>query len=187
MVMSAGPFTMEPGDTQTVVVGIVVGHGADRFESIELMKANDRILQASFNNGFQWPWKPEFDARAGHDADPGRRLPETSEATPSEGGGLIIGSASQDRGWNVSVGPNPGRGMVTVRCHVPSPGHAEVQVFDTSGRVVHRAAIEGDPSGVSEWTWHGMTEYGTEMPPGIYFIRVRSGSRAETAKVIFIR
>jgi hypothetical protein len=65
MVVSSGPFTMAPGDTQTIIVGIVVGHGADRFESIALMRTHDRILQASFNNGFEWPWKPDFEAQAG--------------------------------------------------------------------------------------------------------------------------
>jgi len=96
-------------------------------------------------------------------------------------------SASGDMAWNVSVDPNPGRGSVTVRYNVPAADPAEVQVFDTAGRIVRSAPLGGDRSGVPEWQWHGLGDDGTEMPPGIYFIRVRSGRRASTTKVVFLR
>ena len=56
--MSAGPFTMAPGDTQEVVVGIIIGEGADRLSSISALRFNDEFAQAAFNAGFDLPSPP---------------------------------------------------------------------------------------------------------------------------------
>jgi len=50
--LSSGPFTMAPGDTQEVVAAIVLGQGADRLTSITAMKYNDRFAQKAFDNNF---------------------------------------------------------------------------------------------------------------------------------------
>jgi len=50
--LSSGPFTMAPGDTQEVVAAIVLGRGADRLTSITAMKYNDRFAQSAFDNNF---------------------------------------------------------------------------------------------------------------------------------------
>ena len=42
----SGPFTMQPGDTQWVLVAFVVGVGSDRFSSIDQLKSNTRKLRA---------------------------------------------------------------------------------------------------------------------------------------------
>jgi hypothetical protein len=260
MVMSAGPFTMEPGDTQTVIVGIIVGRGANRSESIRLMKVHDRTLQASFDNGFDWPWKPQFEAKIGDgellltwrnppdedftgtlirysteghpqsptegmpvpngnsgrfDGEPGssdsfvftglpggvtyyfaafsfdatssHALLGISEATPSGSGTADIYTDLEDAAWDVSVDPNPGHGVITVRYVLPAGGHAELQVYDTAGRAVRSASLYHDGEAHTEWQWNGRADDGTELPPGIYFVRVRSGLRASITKVVFLR
>lgn len=57
--LSAGPFTMAPGDTQEVVAAIVLGQGADRQTSITAMKYNDRFAQSAFDKNFVLPQAPE--------------------------------------------------------------------------------------------------------------------------------
>ncbi len=44
--LSAGPFDMAPGDTQTVVLAAAVGHGKDRFDSITLLKRMAALAHA---------------------------------------------------------------------------------------------------------------------------------------------
>jgi hypothetical protein len=56
--MSAGPFSMAPGDTQIVVGAIVVGQGADRKTSITAMKFFDGRAQKAFDLNFQLPPPP---------------------------------------------------------------------------------------------------------------------------------
>ncbi|HWP81958.1 MAG TPA: T9SS type A sorting domain-containing protein [Bacteroidota bacterium] len=53
IVMSTGPFTLGPLDTQEVVVGVVAGLGADRISSVAVMKANDAAVQTTYNLLFQ--------------------------------------------------------------------------------------------------------------------------------------
>lgn len=53
ILLNTGPFTMAPGDTQEVYVGLVVGLGADRLSSVAVMKANDNAVQLTFDLLFQ--------------------------------------------------------------------------------------------------------------------------------------
>jgi len=57
--MNTGPFTMEPGDTQEVVVGIVVGQGNDRIGSVKVMKFYDLTAQKAFDLDFELPPAPD--------------------------------------------------------------------------------------------------------------------------------
>jgi hypothetical protein len=56
--VNTGPFTMMPGDTQQVVVGIVVGQGNDRLGSVSVMKFYDQTAQVAFDLDFHLPSPP---------------------------------------------------------------------------------------------------------------------------------
>ena len=56
--VNSGPFTMVPGDTQEVVVGIVVGQGNDRLGSVRVMKFYDQTAQVAFDLDFDLPAPP---------------------------------------------------------------------------------------------------------------------------------
>jgi Dockerin type I domain len=58
--MSSGPYTMMPGDTQEVVAAIIVGLGSDRLESISRLRENDVSAQYAYNNAFDIPDSPEY-------------------------------------------------------------------------------------------------------------------------------
>jgi hypothetical protein len=58
LLVTTGPFSMAPGDTQEVYVGVVVGIGADRLSSISVMKFNDQFVQNTFDALFQVPRAP---------------------------------------------------------------------------------------------------------------------------------
>ena len=56
--LTTGPFTMAPGDTQVIVGGIVVGQGTGRLSSISALKFNDDVAQLAFDAGFNLPNPP---------------------------------------------------------------------------------------------------------------------------------
>lgn len=58
MMLSTGPFTMNPGDTQTVVCAIVVGQGKNRLSSISALRFNDEFAQDAFDKNFDLPSPP---------------------------------------------------------------------------------------------------------------------------------
>ncbi|HET9952117.1 MAG TPA: hypothetical protein VFS09_10020 [Candidatus Eisenbacteria bacterium] len=52
LMLSAGPFTMLPGDSQEVVAAIIIGQGSDRLSSITQLKQADALAQEVFDLGF---------------------------------------------------------------------------------------------------------------------------------------
>lgn len=57
--MSTGPFTMEPGDEQEIVFGIIWSQTADRIGSIRQLKADDVLAQGAFDFNFNLPPAPD--------------------------------------------------------------------------------------------------------------------------------
>ena len=53
--MSSGLFDLASGDTQTVVIALVVGQGANPIKSISWMRYYDRIVQNYYDNSYQMP------------------------------------------------------------------------------------------------------------------------------------
>ncbi len=58
LMMSSGPFTMAPNDTQNVVVAVMVGQGADYLSSVTALKDVSERAQAVFDLKFQIPFPP---------------------------------------------------------------------------------------------------------------------------------
>ncbi len=56
--MSAGPFTMAPGDTQEVVAAVIVAQGANPLNSISALRTADVAAQAVFDLNFDIPDPP---------------------------------------------------------------------------------------------------------------------------------
>ena len=56
--LTTGPFTMAPGDTQDIVGGIVIGQGKNRLSSISALRFNDTFAQAAFDSAFNLPSPP---------------------------------------------------------------------------------------------------------------------------------
>lgn len=63
--MTSGPFTMAPGDSQEIALAIVVGQGSDRIESVEIMKSYDAQAQYWYRFGDGRPVFPSFEITAG--------------------------------------------------------------------------------------------------------------------------
>jgi hypothetical protein len=51
-VMASGPFVMAPGDTQEVVVGIVIAVGSNNINSVAALKEKDRAAQIAYDLDF---------------------------------------------------------------------------------------------------------------------------------------
>jgi len=56
--LSTGPFTFNPGDTQVVVAAILVGQGKDRLSSVTALKFYDILAQYAYDVNFDIPAPP---------------------------------------------------------------------------------------------------------------------------------
>jgi hypothetical protein len=57
-VMGTGPFTINPGDFQQIVYGLVWAQGVDNFDSVQKMKGASALAQAAYDIDFQIPAPP---------------------------------------------------------------------------------------------------------------------------------
>jgi hypothetical protein len=56
--MTAGPFTMAPGDSQEIVIGMLIAQGSNEKESVALLKRNDALAQLAYDIDFKLPPSP---------------------------------------------------------------------------------------------------------------------------------
>ena len=74
--------------------------------------------------------------------------------------------------------PNPFSGTTTIRFGLPEAGRIQMDMFDVSGRQVARVAEGEYGPGYHKVVWHN------GVGPGIYFVKVRFGREAVTAKIV---
>jgi immune inhibitor A len=88
----------------------------------------------------------------------------------------------------LSVDPNPTQSGARVVFTAPRAG-ATAAIYDVAGRLVTALRVEATPSeqGTYEATWDGRNSRGSAMSAGVYFLRVVSGGRAETARLTVAR
>lgn len=84
----------------------------------------------------------------------------------------------------IRVGPNPGRGEITIEMAAASRGAAAVGIYDVAGRLVRdvKLSVSG---GTARAVWHGDDASGAKVGPGIYFLRPQGSDRS--AKVVLMR
>lgn len=88
----------------------------------------------------------------------------------------------------ISVKPNPTSAGTRIVFSAPE-GQASVAVYDVAGRLVRALPVARTNSGQAQYEalWDGMTAGGAVSAPGVYFARVTSGAKTETAVVTIAR
>ncbi len=76
--------------------------------------------------------------------------------------------------------PNPFTSVTTLQFRTPKPATVRLDVYDVLGRRIHVAAEQAYPSGVHQVRWDG-----TDLPSGVYFVRMQTdGQIVGTQKVV---
>jgi hypothetical protein len=75
--------------------------------------------------------------------------------------------------------PNPFHGSTRISLALGRAGHTIVEIFDESGRAIATLIDRSMPQGTHLVVWDA-----SDVPPGVYFCRVRSGDWSATASMI---
>jgi hypothetical protein len=88
----------------------------------------------------------------------------------------------------LSAYPNPARGGATIRFSLGSPQAVTVRIFDVAGHVVRRFMTNRPmPAGEQQLVWDGLSDSGTRLHAGVYFVKVQIGSGSAARKVVLIQ
>jgi hypothetical protein len=83
--------------------------------------------------------------------------------------------------------PNPSRGRVSVRYSLDRCGPISLSVYDVSGRQVRTLLSGTSDPGTYVIDWDGRDVRGARLSRGVYFVRLRSGSRVRVRKLVMMR
>jgi len=78
--------------------------------------------------------------------------------------------------------PNPCREFTTVNYQLPMSGYTTLTIYDATGRVVETLVDAKLAAGSHQATWET-----NEVPSGVYFYKLTSGSVSATRKVLILR
>ncbi|GJM44663.1 MAG: hypothetical protein DHS20C21_15050 [Gemmatimonadota bacterium] len=86
-----------------------------------------------------------------------------------------------------STGPNPFRDATDLTLAIERPGHVDVAVYDSSGRLMRRLLSGSHSAGLVPVHWDGTNAELQSVPSGVYFVRAASGDRSSTVRVTRLR
>jgi flagellar hook assembly protein FlgD len=83
--------------------------------------------------------------------------------------------------------PNPFSGSTTIQLLLPRTSPVSLEIYDVAGRRV-RTLVSGTLGpGRHTIAWDGLNSAGSEVSQGIYFLRLISGGRRLTGKVVMLK
>lgn len=83
--------------------------------------------------------------------------------------------------------PNPFNPSTTIRFELAARGPASLRVYDVRGHLV-RTLVDGDAdAGTTSVTWDGRDDSGRAVASGVYVYRLRTGSTAESRKMVLLK
>jgi hypothetical protein len=146
LMLSAGPFTMVPGDTQEVVAAVILGDGRDRLSSVRALRFYDQFAQDAFDVNFDLPDPPPTPVLQGQGLDGTVVLTWGSQSQVPDSS-----SAYAFEGYNIWQGESVAGPWKLIKVFDVANGVATIQdeVFDlTFGDVVIVPVQLGEDAGV---------------------------------------
>ena len=90
-------------------------------------------------------------------------------------------------GGGVRVRPNPARYGSDISFTLAAQTRVQVVLHDVSGRRVRELFDASLAAGEQQLHWDGRDTSGQRVPPGTYFVVVRTGERTTSRSVVFVR
>lgn len=90
-------------------------------------------------------------------------------------------------GSKLLISPNPFSAATKLQLLQAEPGEYRVSIYNLKGQVVRSFRHTIDARGDFACTWDGTDDSGNLCASGIYYIRVQSGARISTAKVLHLK
>jgi choice-of-anchor B domain-containing protein len=83
--------------------------------------------------------------------------------------------------------PNPFNPSTRIPFELTHGGRVTLEVYDVAGRRVRAVLDRALPAGLHEAEWDGRDDGGRGVASGVYFYRMRAGSRTETRRMVLLK
>jgi hypothetical protein len=83
--------------------------------------------------------------------------------------------------------PNPFNPGTTISFILPEKSHANLSIFDATGRLVATLVSQYMNEGLQEFHWDGKDNRGNAVGSGVYFYRLKAGNKILTKKMLLIK
>ncbi len=83
--------------------------------------------------------------------------------------------------------PNPFRTTTTIEFQLPPAAKARLEILDVTGRRVFARDLADARGGHASFCWDGCDDKRRPLAPGVYFVRLTSGSESRAQKVLRLR
>lgn len=85
-----------------------------------------------------------------------------------------------------SRSPSPASGPIDIQFALRKDAAVRLDVFDTSGRLVRRLREEWMTSGEHRLQWNRVDRWGSNVPSGVYFLRLQSGDQSMQMELVLV-
>jgi hypothetical protein len=86
-----------------------------------------------------------------------------------------------------SILPNPSRSTMTIRYSVATDRPVSIEVFDPLGRRLAHLMDQAARAGSHSVVWDGRDSNGVPVVSGVYLVRLSSGGRSDSRRVVLLR
>jgi hypothetical protein len=118
---------------------------------------------------------------------PGNGVTEADIRTGGQPVGIADESPAPPAGLVLTAAPNPFRAETRFQYALPAAGRARLGVYDVQGRCVRDLSHDRQAAGQHGTAWDGRNAEGTELPSGVYFLRLEFGDEVTAQKVVLQR
>lgn len=182
-ILSSGPFTMAPGDTEQIAIAFVAAKSRNRLGAVRAMKQSAVAAREAFEAGFVGQFLPTTESAI---IDGPLKGPSGGNDIPLELGSPAGSTPAIGSRYPLAVEPNPAFGQASIQVRPYSPGIYELTIVDMAGRVVRNLATEVSAEGRA-LAWDGLNQEGVPVPPGVYSVRLSGAGQTWSAKAVLLR
>jgi DNA-binding transcriptional regulator YhcF (GntR family) len=83
--------------------------------------------------------------------------------------------------------PNPFNPETNIEYHLKSNALVAIQIYDVQGKKVRSLGGDYRQAGAYTIKWDGLNESGTQVPSGIYFIRISAGNETLNHRIVMMK
>ncbi|MEO0127034.1 MAG: N-acetylmuramoyl-L-alanine amidase [candidate division WOR-3 bacterium] len=88
-------------------------------------------------------------------------------------------------GFSIHAMPNPAKGNIQINYQLPVSGEIKLKIFSATGQII-RLISDQRPVGSYSLLWDGRDNQGRIVPNGVYFVRLESGDKVKSDKIILL-